>query len=182
VLVGVLDPDRVQLCITTEVSSCPVCVDVLGTYGQQRRPGPACQHGWLLRCGRSAVLGCGRGRHRSLCRSGGEGVFGLVGRCSSGCLRSCARGQNVYSFPMLDCCLQCQKGHLALLWRHRVSGSGSVRYAPGPKISGGRKMWRRMQPSHPNSQSARGSRVARYIEYIEDFGHGDYRPAAQHLR
>jgi hypothetical protein len=30
VLVRVLNPDRVQLCITTEVSSCPVCIHVLG--------------------------------------------------------------------------------------------------------------------------------------------------------
>jgi hypothetical protein len=154
----------------------------VGTYGQQKRPGPACPHDWLLQCGRSAVLGCGRGRHRSLCRSGGEGVVGWVGRYSSGCLRSCARGQNVYSFLALDWCLQCQKGHLALLWRHRVSGSGSVRYASGSKISDGRKMWRRMQPSQPNSKSARGSRVARYIEYIEGSGHDNYGPAAQHLR
>jgi hypothetical protein len=36
------------------------------------------------------------------------------------------------------------------------------------KISDGRKMWRQMQPSQPNSRSSAESKVARYIEYIED--------------
>jgi hypothetical protein len=178
----VLDPDRIQICIATEVSSCRVGIDVL-TYGQQRRPGPACPRDWLLRCGRSAVSGCGRGRHRSLCRSGGEGAAGLVGRCSSGCRRSCARGQNAHSSRALDWGLQCQKGHLALLWRHRVSGRGSVRGAPGFQDI------RRSQDVETDAaKSAKFTIISReqgrevYRIYRRPSGHSNYGPAAQHLR
>jgi hypothetical protein len=88
VLVCVLSPDCVQFYATTEVSSCMCGVDD-GAYGQQRHPDLVCQRGLLSLSGRSAVWDCGRGRHRSLCRSGGARASGLVGRCSSGCLRSC---------------------------------------------------------------------------------------------
>jgi hypothetical protein len=89
VLVGVFYSDRVEFYTRPGVSSSLYAPWAGETYGQQRHPGLVCPRGLQSRCDPSAVWGCGRGRHRSLCRSGGAGASAQAGKCSSGCLQSC---------------------------------------------------------------------------------------------
>lgn len=63
---------------------------VVKTYGRQRHLGQVFPRGSQSLGDRSAVWDCGRGTHRSLCRNGGAGPVGWVGRYSSGHRRSCS--------------------------------------------------------------------------------------------
>jgi hypothetical protein len=53
----------------------------------------------------------------------------------------------------LPWCLQCQKRHLALLWRHGVSGS--VRFAPGFQDIRRSRLWRHGSQGHGQQEEAK---------------------------